>query len=146
MKIFFAVLGLFILSLAVWVGLSVYRTNTQPKESSNLGTPQEITTEQTASLLIKHDDNAEPKADDVRIKRVVFLLNEVSNQTKEKPVEIYRVIDDTADQLEAKFGKRIKRQELLEETKTYFANSDNSPSKVKNVADFKSILLVKYGN
>lgn len=94
--------------------------------------------EQLARFLIGLDDGGKAMADinDIRVKRVRYLLWELANVTGEKTFDISAATDGAASNLESKYGKRVARQTLLEEMKGFYSD----PQIRKAKPDYKDAL------
>lgn len=101
-------------------------TNQIPQtNSSPITTPSDNSSvENEARVIVGLDDKqkAAANADDIRVKRVKYLLEELAKLTGETTTAIAAATDSTSDFLEDKYGKNIARQKLLEEMKAFYSS------------------------
>jgi hypothetical protein len=120
-------------------------TNTQTPIQSNENV--EFTLEEIAiGGIIGADDMKLPNSNDVRVKRAMYLLQEISNHTKETPIEISNIVGSFCTVLKEKYGKIVTRQQLLEETKTFFATADKKLRVNQKTKDVLLLVSLKYSN
>jgi hypothetical protein len=99
-----------------------------------------------ATLIVGADDGgkAAAPADDIRVKRVRYLLGNVMNQTKASAYDIAFGLDRATSTLEEKYGKRVTRQQLLEDI-----NEARTRLQIKEGDKFADAILLwallKYG-
>jgi hypothetical protein len=96
-------------------------TNSSTASTSNV---QSITSEDQARVLVGLDDKRRTAADadDIRVKRVRYLLEELVEKTDEDLVAIGAATDSTSTFIENKYGRDITRQKLLEDMKSFYSN------------------------
>lgn len=140
-----------ILSFLCWVGfwfcgksVPSYQTFSPPSPTLATPDPKNYTVEQIAITIIGFDDGTPPPPDDIRIKRVNYLLSEIISKTKETPFMVARKLDAAAKVFQEKYGKNVPRQQILEDLKKIF-EANKSPM-IKTTDDAILLVLAKYGN
>lgn len=120
-----------------------------PKPSNNGASPVRDMDPDTQSRIIVAFDRGEKtpaSSDDIAVKRVRYLLGVLIAQTKETPFNIAFGVDHASEVLENKYGKKVTRQQLLEEMATAYSNKT---IEAKN-GPFKDAVLLwaimKHGN
>ncbi len=84
--------------------------------------PTTVTLEDSARYLVGKDQDLNRPADkdDIHVKRVSYLLNELALLTKEDMNSIAGATDATADYLLKDYGRKILRERLLEDMKAFY--------------------------
>lgn len=120
---------LLLLVIATAIGCSPAALRTANDDPSSL-----------ARVLVGTDDGGKmlPAADDIRIKRVTYLLDELARKTGEQPVEIAIATDGAADRIEKNYGRRVTREKLLEQMNEFF-----SDPKLKGTTTYKDAIAAK---
>lgn len=161
MKIGGLFLCLIFAAILFWFGLTIFNWRQSTSSSpTNSPTPNstsptqrsvygfsEGSIEYNAITLVGFDNgNKLPESDDIRIKRTTYLLTLVVNETKENPTEIATGVDSVSRTIENQFGKRVTRQQLLEDSVTMFRTADKKNTQNQK---FKNLIalwaLLKYG-
>lgn len=147
-----------ILFLAVFIFVAAMLQNTSSLSENTSTSPRQTTVSQTTpdqkndfhrqSLsVVGADDGWQlPDNGDIRVKRAEFLLKNISEKTSESPFDIAYATDTMSNLLEEKFGKKIKRLQLLEEMQDVYADG-RAEKYGKKYSDVLGIYaLAKYGN
>lgn len=151
MKAIKIILGLFLCFILFSVGLVVFKSKSNTSQIAPTvtppptATPSEFSMDGLSQRVVADDTGESIDVGDIRVKRTKFLLDSLSGQADETPLNIANAVSNTSQYIENNFGRRISRQQLLEDMRSLYSDPKSEAHKTPFKDAVKLYAVMKYG-